>query len=178
MHRDLTLRRFVTGNRFTVLIQPELLDGQPGTCILHVVVLLLTAGYNHNLALIQIIRFISFFPCLSSSLIVVCVCKDEIHRIIRADFVAIRCFGLNESVERIGLDREVPAMIVFLILTKVKDDLAIRVRFMQGLSVMGDEFSSIVGGERKLRTLQTRQRIQTVNLIQCELTVRNGTAGI
>jgi hypothetical protein len=54
--------------------------------------------------------------------------------------------------------------IVFLVITKVENDLAIHIRFMQGLSVMGGEFSSVVGGERKLRTLQTRQRIQTVNL--------------
>ena len=57
--------------------------------------------------------------------------------------------GLNESVERIGQDFKVLAVgIVFLVITKVENDLAIHIRFMQGLSVMGGEFSSVVGGER------------------------------
>ena len=180
MHCDIFLR---TGDRLTVLILPELLDRQPFTRILHGVALLLTAGYDHNLALRQIIiiRSVSVVPCLSSSFITVCVCKDDIHRgfVRGTHLVAIRFFGLNESVERIGLDAEVPAGVtVFLVITKVENDFAIRIRCMQGLSVMGDESSSVVGGERKLCTLQTRQRIQTVNLIQRELTARNRTAGL
>lgn len=79
IHCDLGFRRVVTGDRDTVLVLPELLDGQPSTCILHGVVLLLTAGYDHNLTLIQTIGLISALPSIISGFVAIHVCKDDIH---------------------------------------------------------------------------------------------------
>ena len=179
IHGDLSLRRVVTGDRAAVLILPELLDGQPGTGIIHVVILLLAAGYDHHIIFLQIFGFFSCIPSLISSL-AFRFGKDDIHSgfIWRTHFVASRRRGLDKLVERISLDVEVPAaLIVFQVITEVKDDLAVFIRNMLRLAVVIDETCPIVVREIELCTLQACGRVQTIDLIQCEHTAGNRTAG-
>ena len=179
IHGDLSLRRVVTGDRAAVLILPELLDGQPGTGIIHVVILLLAAGYDHHIIFLQIFGFFSCIPSLISSL-AFRFGKDDIHSgfVRRTHFVASRRRGLDKLVERISLDVEEPAaLIVFQVITEVKDDLALFIGDMHRLTLVIDELCPIVVREIELCTLQACGGVQAIDLIQREHTFGYRTAG-
>ena len=68
--------------------------------------------------------------------------------------VASRCIGLDKLVELIILDVEVPAaMIVFQVITEVKDDLAFFIGDVLRLTLVIDEFCPVVVREIERCTL-------------------------